>query len=147
VEHSIKEATQKLKMLQMVELVAPLEEESSLQRELHDFLEQEDIKWKQRANKEWLKYGDKNTKFFHACANQRNRRSQIVKVTDKHGRLCTTQGDIEEAFVQYFKELFTTGDALEVDNSLVAIERRVTPQMNTKLLATFTVEEISQALN
>jgi hypothetical protein len=36
---------------------------------------------------------------------------------------------------------------LEVDRSLTALEKKVTPQMNEKLLAELNVEDISQALS
>ena len=35
---------------------------------LHGLLEQEELKWKERAKVEWMKNRDQNTKYFHACA-------------------------------------------------------------------------------
>lgn len=58
-----------------------------LKRELGLLLEKEDLRWKQRAKKHWLKNGDKNTKFFHACANQKRKKNIIKSVLDSHGRL------------------------------------------------------------
>lgn len=43
----------------------------TLQDELHLLMEQEDVKWKQRAKENWLTNGDHNTKYFYACTNQR----------------------------------------------------------------------------
>jgi len=146
-EVKIREVSQKLCDVQMNESAPNSDEESSLQSELHSLLEQEEIKWKQRAREEWLKSGDRNTKFFHACANQKSRRKQILRIVDKDGRTCSSQGDIEKAFSWYFKDLFFAGDSLEVDRSLVAVERKVTPQMNERLVAEFNMEEITQALS
>jgi hypothetical protein len=109
--------------------------------------------WNRRklnGNKELGRIGsnlDRNTKFFHACANQKSRSKQISKIVDKDGRICSTQSEIEGAFNMFFQDLFTVGNNLDVDQSLVALERKVTPQMNEKLVAELNVEEISQALN
>jgi hypothetical protein len=65
---------------------------------------------------------------------------------DKDGRLCVTQADIESAFVDYFQELFTAGDSLEVEACTKPVERKVNSQMNQKLLADFTRSEIFDAL-
>ena len=47
--------------------------EKQIQKELHILLNQEDLRWRQRAKAEWLKYRDKNTKYYHACANSRRK--------------------------------------------------------------------------
>jgi hypothetical protein len=83
VENRIREVSQRLNYLQMQEDGDQKEEENTLQDEMYFMLEQEDLKWSQRAKEDWLKYRDRNTKFFHACATQRNRRKQISKIVDK----------------------------------------------------------------
>lgn len=42
----------------------------NLVEEISLWLEKEDLRWRQRAKKDWYKLGDQNTKFFHACASQ-----------------------------------------------------------------------------
>lgn len=37
----------------------------SSKKEVEGLLEEEDLKWKQRAKQKWLKEGDKHTRFFH----------------------------------------------------------------------------------
>jgi hypothetical protein len=92
------------------------------------------MKWRQRAKEKWLQLGDRNTKYFHSCATQRNQRAQIMKIKDKDGRWCYSQEDIEAAFVGYFTELFTAGKEMDME-------------INQTLLAEFTVEEISSAIH
>ncbi|XP_059457696.1 uncharacterized protein LOC132187382 [Corylus avellana] len=67
-------ATIKQKEALLVELQGregPLETQSihTLKLELNCLLEQEELKWRQRAKKHWLKEGDRNTKFFHESEN------------------------------------------------------------------------------
>jgi hypothetical protein len=103
--------------------------EAPIKEELHALLEQEELKWKQWAKENWLKFGDRNTKYYHACGNQK-KRSQILKIKDKDGRMCTSQEDIEATFVSYYKELFTVGEELDVEACIGALDRKVTPMMN-----------------
>jgi hypothetical protein len=70
-----------------------------------------------------------------------------MKIKDKDGRWCYSQEDIEAAFVGYFTELFTAGKEMDMDDCLAAIDRKVTLEINQTLMAEFTVEEISSAMN
>jgi hypothetical protein len=133
--------------MQMQDPMVGREEECQVQDEIHSLLEQEEVKWKQWAKENWLKYGDRNTKFFIASANQKNRSSHIEQILDQDGRLCSEQREIEGAFVSYFRTLFMAGENLEVEASTGAVQRRVTHAMNNRLLAEFAMEDISTALN
>jgi hypothetical protein len=57
-------------------------------------------------------------KIFHASASQRSKGNQVNKILDKDGRLCTTHGAIEEAFLNYFQDLFKAGENLNVEDSI-----------------------------
>jgi hypothetical protein len=54
------------------------------------------------AKADWLKLGDRNTKFFHACANQRRKANPIRKIKSKNGSLFESLEEIETAFVEFF---------------------------------------------
>jgi hypothetical protein len=123
-----------------------MDKEAAVQEELEFLLEQEDLKCRQKAKAKWLKDGDRNTKFFHASANQRRKGHHIQSILDMDGRLCQTQAQIKEAFISYYKELFTAGDVRWVEDSVQAVEWKVSPEMNQKLLADFTIEKISSVL-
>jgi hypothetical protein len=66
------------------------EEETKLKANLNSLLEQEELKWRQRAKENWLKNGNQNTKYFHAYASQRSKKNDITEVLDKDGRSCVT---------------------------------------------------------
>jgi hypothetical protein len=118
-----------------------------VKQELQNLLDQENLRWKQRAKINWLKYGDRNTKFYHACANQRKKSNQIYKIKDEQGMIWEAQGDIEKTFVNYFSGLFSTDCAGNLDLCLTHLDKRVTRSMNESLLRPFEVEEVSFALN
>jgi hypothetical protein len=88
--------------IQLQEENYDLAKEKELRVALQGLLEQEEVKWKQRAKETWLKFGDRNTKYYHACANQKHKRSQIEQIIDKDGRTCSTQQEVEKAFISYF---------------------------------------------
>ncbi|XP_059429071.1 uncharacterized protein LOC132162868 [Corylus avellana] len=83
-------------------------EEKVIKDAINELLEQEELSWKQRAKEEWLRHGDRNTKYFLACATQKRRQNTIDQIRDAEGKLCTMVTAIEEAFVRFYKELFTT---------------------------------------
>jgi hypothetical protein len=78
--------------LQGEEDVWDVEEIRALQNKAHDLMEEEELRWKQRAHEDWLAHGDKNSKFFHACVNQKRRTNQLCHEMQQH--LCPTVNNI-----------------------------------------------------
>jgi hypothetical protein len=124
-----------------------LEVEMALKEELDNLLEVEDLKWRQRAKEDRLKFGDRNTKYFHACASQKNHRNLIQEIADLRGKKWTSQRDIEWAFIDYFQWLYRAESFTDVDCCTRAITPKVTPQMNQNLIAPVSIEEVQLALN
>jgi hypothetical protein len=96
---------------------------------------------------DWLQYGDKNTKFFHACANQRRKANCIRTICDARGILQEDSVNIGKAFVDYFTSLFTSEQTDQVDTCLEHIDKRVTAEMNADLLQPFTEMEVGTAIH
>ncbi|XP_042939495.1 uncharacterized protein LOC122274525 [Carya illinoinensis] len=124
------------------------EELRNLQDKVGLLLEQEDLKWKQRAKRNWYCLGDKNTKFFHACANQRKKKNQILSVVDSNSNLRVNQEGIAEAFKDHFSEIYRTAvpSSSSIEACLSAVKSKVTDEMNQFLLKTFTREEVVEAV-
>jgi hypothetical protein len=53
---------------------------------------------------------------------------------------------VGKAFVQYFEQLFSSAGLSNMEDCLSAVTARVPPEMNEKLAAVFTPEEVDQAL-
>ncbi|KAL5792216.1 hypothetical protein ACOSP7_000810 [Xanthoceras sorbifolium] len=56
-----------------------------VEKELDDLLLQEEIYWRQRSRVSWLKFGDRNSKFFHAKASARRKSNEILGLSDDMG--------------------------------------------------------------
>jgi hypothetical protein len=56
-------------------------EERNVQKNLQLLLDRDDVRWRQRAKEIWLKNGDRNTKYFHACANAKRRKNSLYAIT------------------------------------------------------------------
>ena len=63
----------------------------------------------------WLKYGDRNTNFFHSKASQRRRRNFIKGIKNANGVWVEEVDDVVDVAANYFMEIFTTstGDRME----------------------------------
>ena len=57
---------------------------NALRCEVNILVENEEIFWHQRSRVAWLKEGDRNNKYFHACASQRKKMNTIVGLLDNH---------------------------------------------------------------
>jgi hypothetical protein len=119
---------------------------TELQGEIDEILEQDELKWRQRAKEDWLKHGDKNTKYFHACANQRSKVNKISMIEDDDGRRCTTQEEIEEAFISYFRNIFKSSSPSGIAECLDPVSMKVTQEMNSRLSKEVTSEEVKAAI-
>lgn len=61
--------------------------EKTLQREYSSILAQEELLWYQKSRENWVRFGNKNTKFFHAQTVVRRRRNKVVGL-DLQGIWC-----------------------------------------------------------
>jgi len=88
-------------------------------------LAQEEAFWKQRSKIYWLKEGDTNSRFFHAMANTKKRRNNIMALKTVGRETVTVQQDICGVASNYFANLFTS-EANVMDATLEYIDQRVT---------------------
>lgn len=70
---------------------------------LDELLYKEEMLWRQRSRIEWLKEGDRNTKFFQQKAVWRARKNKIKGLEESSGVFQTNQKVMEGMAVDYFK--------------------------------------------
>ncbi|KAH6783661.1 hypothetical protein C2S52_008620, partial [Perilla frutescens var. hirtella] len=63
----------------------------------------------------------------------RQKRNFIKKIISASGEFLTSEKSIEEAFCEYFGELFTPKTDIDMHEALEAVEPKVTPEMNNML--------------
>ena len=110
-------------------------------------MEVEDLKWRLRAKETWLAQGDKNSKYFHACASQRQRANKIMVITNEGGSLHNTPEAIDEAFLRYFQGVLTTSNPSSLEECTEVIPGVVTNAMNQELMQDVSMEEVCKALS
>lgn len=75
-----------------------------LKRHLQNLLHYQQVYWKQRYTEKLVKWGDENTKIFHARATERFRRNVITQIITANGREVTDHEEKAALFWQEFKQ-------------------------------------------
>ena len=88
--------------------------------------------WNQRSRALWIKWGDRNTRFFHATANQRRRKNSIVGLQDSNGVWNEDKEGIERVIMDYFTSIYRSDQPSSFEDSLSAITNRVSTDMNAE---------------
>ncbi|KAL5754100.1 hypothetical protein ACOSP7_022320 [Xanthoceras sorbifolium] len=81
--------------------------EASLLAEYNKILAQEEIFWLQKSRTNWLKEGDRNTKFFHLSTLIRRRRNKLEGLKGDDGVWITDKEGLNLIVVNYFQNLFS----------------------------------------
>jgi hypothetical protein len=125
----------------------PSRRERQLMSNIAELLAREETMEKQRSRINWMKEGDRNTKFFQARSKERAKCNQINALRNADGVLITDQKDIEDLANDFYMELFTAQPELDIEGVLAHVPVWVTDQMNETLDAPFTAQEVNRALS
>ena len=101
---------------------------------------------RQRSRTLYLKDGDRNTRFFHYKATQRKRQNHIAGIRNHVDEWCTEQSQISDMFLDYYNQLFTSSNPIELTAKIDFIPRVVIEEMNGILTSEFQTWEIDNAL-
>ncbi|KAL5762021.1 hypothetical protein ACOSP7_018285 [Xanthoceras sorbifolium] len=104
--------------------------------------------WRQRSRTLWMKFGNKNTRFFHAKASQRRRKSKILGLMDNNRLWKTKIDDLESVIIGYFGRLFSSSSpsVSVIDSVLSSVDKKVSGWMNSILTARFTEDKVRTTL-
>lgn len=89
-------------------------EEISLQADLSEKLDRKNNYLHQRSRINWLKDGDRNTKFFHHSLRMR-RASSGISTLMVDGEICTDEEHIASHIVDFYKNLFAPSVGVQPD--------------------------------
>lgn len=100
----------------------------------------------QQSRLNWLRSGDKNTKFFHAIT--KNRRAQIKtkSLLNEEGREWFAERDLERVADSYFKTLFSSEDVGMELEEWDEMPTLLSHSQNEGLMQPVTKEEVKKAV-
>ena len=102
--------------------------------------------WAQRSRILWANQMDKNTKYFHSCATRRFRKNLMEGIRDVGGVWRTSQEDIGDVMVNYYKSLFISTDGRVSTSILDCVPTVIDEEMNESLCRGFKASEVAIAL-
>lgn len=75
---------------------------------LDDWLHKNEILWAQKSRVNWLKWGDRNSKFSHLTTMIRRAKNKILTIKKPNGDWVKGQGNIQYIAKDFFSSLFET---------------------------------------
>jgi hypothetical protein len=114
---------------------------------LEKILDIKEVKARQWSRDRNVKEGDRNTKYFHAVANQRKRKTTIYDIEGPEGAVNSTE-DIIKVATPYYKDLFKFEPRpnINISSNFFSEGEKVTEEENALLEEKFTVEEIKKVV-
>ncbi|KAK8683493.1 hypothetical protein V6N13_039552 [Hibiscus sabdariffa] len=91
--------------------------EAKLRDDLSETLRQEEMLWFQRARTEWIRDGDRNTKYYHRVTKTRQRKKMCTMLKLDTGQWCSDQSIIRQEVVKFFKGVFLSSSVQDWDGN------------------------------
>ncbi|XP_010507173.1 PREDICTED: uncharacterized protein LOC104783755 [Camelina sativa] len=108
---------------------------------------EEEIHWTQKSRKQWLRSGDKNTKYFHNSVKAERTKNAIVKLINEAGLAQKSEASKGDVAARYFQKLFASSYPREEDLQFFQdFVPKVNEEMNELIIADVTSEEVRQAV-
>uniref|UniRef100_A0A2N9FG91 Reverse transcriptase domain-containing protein n=1 Tax=Fagus sylvatica TaxID=28930 RepID=A0A2N9FG91_FAGSY len=120
--------------------------EAKIQGQLNEWLERNELLWRQKSRETWLREGDRNSQFFHVSTIIRRRRNAIEAIKSEEGEWITYKPDIQTFMVSKFQQLFTEDDVSFPQDLENLILRAITAKENASICLPQTLLEIKQVI-
>ena len=106
--------------------------------------------WAQKARSSWIIQDDRNTSYFQTLVRHRRVRNRILQVRTPEGQLLEELGDIENHFVEFFKNHFCETGTSSVQDLLQELGSIQVPKLDANQILYLdrpvTNEEIEMAI-
>ncbi|GKA20651.1 ribonuclease H [Tanacetum coccineum] len=122
------------------------DEQQVLREQIKELLTHEELMWKQHNRVQWLREGDKNTRFFHTRASNRCRRNGILRLKGPDGRWVEEHDEVCNLVTGYFSELFSSLPPQDCESVVNDIDRSLTDNERQALERRVTSSEVYEAL-
>lgn len=119
-----------------------------IREELNQAYIDEEIYWQQKSRVNWLRSGDRNTRYFHAVTKGKRVKNTINVLQDEAGVVYRGHKEISKVAVKYFEDLYASEgtDSVLYERVFQNFQQRVTPEMNQDLTRQITEEEVRIAI-
>lgn len=121
--------------------------EKQLQQELNHILFQEEMLWYQKSREKWVKFGDKNSSFFHAQTIIRRKRNRIHRLKLPNGVWSTDTSILQEEAQRFFKNLFCSNNHHQNRHFTHGPHPTIDDDAKNSLTRPITKDEVTAALN
>eukprot|EP00253_Pinus_taeda_P004094 PITA_04094 len=122
----------------------------SRQKEWDDRCRQEEIFWRQISRVQWIKEGERNTKFFHKSNLSHRSHNKILKLRDSQGKEFVTHKKMESVLVQHLLSIAKEPllDKSKFINKFTRyIPKLVTREDNHNLNRPVSEDEVNEVVN
>jgi hypothetical protein len=119
--------------------------ERQLQQDYNVLLAQEEMLWYQKSRENWVKYGNRNTKFFHTQSVIRRRRNKISGLNIE-GVWCTDAETLKREASKFFKQLFQSNDPCHPHGLNLVQIPQIGQELYDILLQPVLLEEVKVAI-
>lgn len=114
----------------------------SLKAEIDQAYKGEEFYWSQKVRVQWLREGDNNSKFFHACTTQKRKTNRLVQLEKELGGWCEDDEKIVGEISTYYSDLFSSEDGGGWEEKENGINVTITDFMNSHLVKPVADSEI-----
>lgn len=124
---------------------ADIQLERELQNELSSILAQEELLWFQKSRENWVRFGNRNTRFFHTQTIICRRRNKITGL-DLNGIWCTDDQILKQEAHSFLRNLFHSNEYCDLHSLRLRHVPRISNDLAVSLLQSVTPLGVKEAL-